>query len=219
MNAMMQMDWHEAIKIFDLLYEQDYWSRGVIRYLHGVCLAMLKLDTDAILHFAQVPDLLILINKSTFYKDEHRTITTTTRKLPTHLKEIEKYILHRCQFLESNGYQDIRLSLGAIEFICLNDGIRFLDSTLLEHYLALIDDTLQHMIEMEQMEYTIRENEVDPDTPLPCYINQRAVLLWMKSCIFNTIGQHDDAVVHLNWIADHAHDIDVDRWVIPYAYW
>ncbi|CAO3643823.1 unnamed protein product [Cunninghamella echinulata] len=217
MNAMMQMDWHEAMKIFELLYEQEYWSRGVLRYLHGACCAMLKLDTDAILHFAQVPNLIT--QTSTFYKDEYKTVHTTIKAIPTNMKDIEKYVLEKVQFFESNGYQDCSLSLCALEFVCLTNGIRLLDTAILEHYLTLIDGTLQHIIDMEQTEYTIRENEVDPDTPLPCYVNQRSILLWMKSCIFNTIGQYDDAVVHLNWIADHAQDIEMDRWVIPYTYW
>ncbi|KAI8086338.1 uncharacterized protein BX664DRAFT_282174 [Halteromyces radiatus] len=201
-NSMMQMDWEEAIKVFELLYEHDYWSNGVFRYLHGTCLAMLGLDTEAILLFAQVPELIL-----------HGDTASNN------LQDLEKYILQKVRFFESTGYQDCRLSLCALEYVCLMNGICFLDSTTLEHYLVLIDDTLQHIVEMEQLEFAIREREMDPDTPLPCYVNQRAVLLWMKACIYNKEERYDDAIPHLNWIVDHKDDIDMDQWVIPFTFW
>ncbi|KAI8338497.1 hypothetical protein BC941DRAFT_451679 [Chlamydoabsidia padenii] len=202
-NAMMQMEWEEAIKVFDLLCEQGYWSRAVFKYLHGACLAMLGLETDAILQFAQVPQLL--------------SNTTVTNKKD--LVDLERYVGQKVRFFENAGYQDCKLSLCALEYVCLMDGVCYMDAGTLENYLGLIEKTLQHIVDLEQLEYRIREKEMDPNTPVPGYIDQRAVLLWMRACIFNATGRHEDAIPHLNWIVDNKNDIKADQWVIPFTFW
>lgn len=204
-NAMMQLDWEEAIKVFDILYEQGYWSRGVYRYLHGICLAMLGLETEAILDFAKVHEL---IRDSSLTSSSNRDLVV-----------LERYVLQKVRFFESAGYQDCKLTLGALEYVCLMDGVCYMAADALETYLAMIEETLEQVVEMERLEYTIRENEMDPDTPVPGYVNQRAVLLWMRACIFNVMGRFEDAIPHLNWVVDNIDDIVVDQWVIPFTFW
>ncbi|CAO3597426.1 unnamed protein product [Absidia cylindrospora] len=216
-NSMMQTDWEEAIKVFDLLYDQGFWSRGVFRYLHGACLAMLGLHTDAILQFAQVPELIT--NNSSTMSTGSSNKYMNDRKTLRRMEDMERYVLQKVNFFESMGYQDCKLSLCALEYVCLMDGICYMDMETLDTYLIMIEETLQRIVEMEELEYAIREKEMDPETPLHGYVEQRAVLLWIRACIFNTVGRYEDAIPHLNWIVDHQDDIEMDQWVIPFTLW
>jgi tetratricopeptide (TPR) repeat protein len=198
-NHMMQHQWEEAGTLFNNLYKDRYWSPAILRYLNGACLEMAGQHTEAILAYAQVPELV-----------GSKTHSTAL---------IEKYIVRKVTSFQESGYQDMSMSLGAFEFIYLFVGFDFMDLGLLEKSINTIDGALGVISEAEQSEFTIRTRELLPDTPPPQYFNQRGVLLLMKAALLNAIGQYKDAIIHLNWIIDQKESITTESWLVPFAYW
>lgn len=198
-NHMMQHQWEEAGTLFNNLYKDRYWSPAILRYLNGACLEMAGQHTEAILAYAQVPELV-----------GSKTHSTAL---------IEKYIVRKVTSFQESGYQDMSMSLGAFEFIYLFVGFDFMDLGLLEKSINTIDSALGVIAEAEQSEFTIRTRELLPDTPPPQYSNQRGVLLLMKAALLNAIGQYKDAIIHLNWIIDQKESITTESWLVPFAYW
>ncbi|KAG2235250.1 hypothetical protein INT48_004717, partial [Thamnidium elegans] len=202
-NYMMQNNWKEAISIFELLYKERYWSQAIFRYLSGACLDMMGQRTEAILSFAEVPYLL---------QQSSSNVNAST-------SSIEQYVLRKVKLFQSSGYQDMDMTMCALEYLYLFNAYEFMDMIQLEQNLALTDYSLTRILESEKLEYGIRTRELLPETPPPQYDNQRATLLLIKSSILFAMGKYQESIIHLNWIIDRKDKITVDKWVIPYAYW
>lgn len=198
-NHMMQHTWDEAARIFDMLYKEKYWSPAIFRYLHGACLDMLGQRTDAILAFAEVPKLT-------------GSKTTSTAMM-------EQYVVRKVKALEATGYQDMDMSLCALEYLFVFNAFDFMDEALLDQSLVTVDAALDRIMQAEHMEYGIRTRELLPETPPPQYHDQRATLLLIKASLLNAMNRHQDSIIHLNWIIDHKEKITVDKWVVPFAFW
>ncbi|KAI8066622.1 hypothetical protein BC940DRAFT_354960 [Gongronella butleri] len=197
LNAMIQMQWDDAMQHLSVLIQQGYWSPVILQYLHGACLAMRGQHTDAILAYAQPLAGSI---------DQQRV-------------DLEKYVEQKVLFFEQAGYQDCGLTLSALEYVALMDGLAWMSTPQLEHSHMLVDQALQQIMDMQQLEYMIRKREIDPETPLSTFVDQRAALLWLKAVLLNVAGRHEEAIPHVNWVVDHADEIEVDRWLIPFTYW
>ncbi|KAI9482919.1 MAG: hypothetical protein EXX96DRAFT_518850 [Benjaminiella poitrasii] len=202
-NHMMKGNWEEAAKIFNTLCEEGYWSPVVMKYLTGACLDMMGQTTDAILAFAEIP---ILYNKK-------------INKNKTHASDLEHYITRKVEFFQTSGYQDMDMTMCALEYLYLFNAYEFMNSVQLEQNLGLVDYVLSKILETEKLEYSIRARELMPETPPPEYHEQRGVLLLIKSAILNAMGRFQESVVHLNWIIDHKEKISEDKWIIPYTFW
>ncbi|KAF1804533.1 hypothetical protein V8B55DRAFT_1499570 [Mucor lusitanicus] len=198
-NYMMEHNWEEAAKVFDMLYKERYWSPAIFRYLTGACLDMMGQRTEAILAFAEVPEL---VGSKT-----HSTALT------------EKYVLRKVTAFQECGYQDMDMALCALEYLCLFTGFDFMNTELLEGSLDTVDHALDAIMEAEKTEFGIRTRELLPETPAPKYFDQRGALLLIKASLFNAMGRFKEAIIHLNWIIDHKEQIEVDKWIVPFAYW
>ncbi|KAI8380334.1 hypothetical protein BD560DRAFT_324222 [Blakeslea trispora] len=198
-NHMMEHQWQEAAQLFDTLYKERYWSPAIFRYLTGACLDMMGQRTEAILAFAEVP----------------QWITKKTQNASL----VERYVLRKVTAFQECGYQDMDMSLCAMEYLYLFTGFDFMSQEYLEKSLVVVDTALAQIVEAEKIEFSIRTRELVPGTPAPSYFDQRGALLLIKSSLYNVLGRYKESVIHLNWIMDHQADIVADRWVIPYAYW
>ncbi|GAA5804188.1 hypothetical protein HPULCUR_009675 [Helicostylum pulchrum] len=198
-NHMMEHNWEEAAKIFDQLYKERYWSPAIFRYLTGACLDMMGSRTEAILAYAEVPQLM-----------GSKTHSTSL---------MEKYVLRKVTAFQDCGYQDMDMCLCALEYLCLFSGFDFMSTELLEESLARVDGALNRIMEAEKTEFGIRTRELLPETPPPKYFDQRGALLLVKSSVFNALGRFKESIIHLNWIIDHKDQIEVDKWIVPFAFW
>lgn len=198
-NHMMEHNWEEAAKVFDQLCTERYWSPAIFRYLTGACLDMMGQRTEAILAYAEVPQLA-----------GSKTHSTTL---------MEKYVLRKVTAFQDCGYQDMDMTLCALEYLCLFTGFDFMSVDLLEESLHVVDHALNQILEAEKTEFGIRTRELLPETPAPKYFDQRGALLLIKSALFNAMGRFKESIIHLNWIIDHKDEIDVDKWIVPFAYW
>ncbi|GAA5812064.1 hypothetical protein MFLAVUS_005513 [Mucor flavus] len=198
-NHMMEHNWEDAAKIFDQLYKEKYWSPAIFRYLTGACLDMMGSRTEAILAYAEVPQLI-----------GSKTHSTSL---------MEKYVLRKVTAFQDCGYQDMDMCLCALEYLCLFSGFDFMSTELLEESLARVDGALDRIMEAEKTEFGIRTRELLPETPPPKYFDQRGALLLIKSSVFNALGRFKESIIHLNWIIDHKDQIEVDKWIVPFAFW
>ncbi|KAI8641361.1 hypothetical protein BD408DRAFT_483552 [Parasitella parasitica] len=201
-NHMMKNNWQEAATVFQALYKERYWSQPIFKYLTGSCLDMMGRRTEAILAFAEIPQLVKANNN---------------KNSNTH--GIEQYILRKIKLFQSSGYQDMDMTMCALEYMYLYNAYEFMEIAQLEQNLALTDYALNKILEAEKLEYGIRTTELLPETPPPAYYDQRAALLLIKASIFNAMGRHHESVIHLNWIIDHKEKIITDKWIVPFAYW
>ncbi|CEP11216.1 hypothetical protein [Parasitella parasitica] len=206
-NHMMNNNWQEAAAIFQGLFKEKYWSQPIFKYLTGACLDMMGQRTEAILAFAEIP-LLMKSNKSS---------SSSNKNSNTH--GIEQYILRKIELFQSSGYQDMSMTLCALEYMYLFNAYEFMQVDQLEQNLALTDYALSKILEAEKLEYGIRTTELLPETPPPAYYDQRAALLLIKASIFNAMGRYHESVIHLNWIMDHKEKITTDNWIVPFAFW
>ncbi|CAO3632473.1 unnamed protein product [Cunninghamella echinulata] len=198
-NHMMRHEWEEASKIFEMLYKEKYWSPAIFRYLQGACLDMLGQRTEAILAYAEVPNLVGSKSSSTAM--------------------MENYVVRKVKTLQESGYQDMDMTVCALEYLCLYNAFDFMDPENLQKSLDAVDHAQQSIVEAEKIEFGIRTKELLPQTPVPQYYNQRGAILLIKSSIQNAMGRYRDSIIHLNWIIDHKDNIKVDRWIVPFAYW
>lgn len=202
LNHMMNNEWKEANDIFNMLYKDRYWSQAIFRYLSGTCLEMMGERTQAILAFAEVPALI----KQQQCKN---TSASTT----------EHYILNKIKLMQSSGYQDMDLTLCALEYLYLMNAIEFMGAQQLELNLELVDYALSRVLETEKLEHSIRMKELLPETPPSQYEDQRGLLLLLKISLLNAMGRFQESVIHLNWIIDHKSKIVADKWIIPHVFW
>ncbi|KAI7891290.1 uncharacterized protein EV154DRAFT_551637 [Mucor mucedo] len=198
-NHMMEHNWEEAAKVFDQLYKEKYWSPAIFRYLTGACLDMMGSRTEAILAYAEVPQLV-----------GSKTHSTSL---------MEKYVLRKVTAFQDCGYQDMEMCLCALEYLCLFSGFDFMSTELLEESLERVDQAMVQIMEAEKTEFGIRTRELLPETPPPKYFDQRGALLLIKSALFNAMGRFKESIIHLNWIIDHKEQIEVDKWIVPFAFW
>lgn len=201
-NHMMKNNWREAATIFQTLFNERYWSQPIFKYLTGACLDMMGQRTEAILAFAEIPQLM----KSSSNKNSSTYC-------------IEQYILRKIKLFQSSGYQDMDMTMCALEYMYLFNAYEFMEMEQLEQNLALTDYALSRILEAERLEYGIRTTELLPETPPPEYHDQRGALLLIKASILNAMGRYQESVIHLNWIIDHKGKITADKWVVPFAYW
>ncbi|OBZ90684.1 Tetratricopeptide repeat protein 39C [Choanephora cucurbitarum] len=203
-NQMMQNNWKEAVGLFHGLFQEGYGSPAVLCYLTGACLDMLGQRTEAILTFAQIPALVRPSARS-----YHQKSTSG----------MESYVMRKVVFFQQSGYQDMDMTMCALECLYLINAYQLMDMVQLEQNLSLTDYSLSKILEAEKLEYSIRAKELLPETPPPQYDNQRSVLLLIKAAILNAMGRAQEAIVHLNWIIDHKATIKIDSWALPFAYW
>jgi hypothetical protein len=202
-NYMMQNNWQDAAAIFDLLFKEKYWSQVIFKYLTGACLDMLGHRTNAILAFAEIPYLV---------KQSKNTNNIN-------ISGIEQYILRKVKLFQSSGYQDMDMTMCALEYLYLFNAFEFMNAIQLEQNLALTDYALSRILDAEKLEYSIRTRELLPETPPPQYDDQRGALLLIKASILNAMGRYQESIIHLNWIMDRKDKMKADKWIIPYTFW
>ncbi|KAG0173841.1 Tetratricopeptide repeat protein 39C [Apophysomyces sp. BC1034] len=195
-NSAMGLDWASAaVRILEL--QNKHKSPAFLKYFYGACMEMLGNRTEAILAFAEAPQLMDKKKKS----------------------QLEQFVLHRVEFFEQSGYQDMDFSLPALEILFMWNTFPNMATQALESCLEQVDSTLERIYDREKQEYEIRMFELAPSTPPPDYYDQRGSLLLIKSSILNALGKSREAIVHLNWIIDHKDHIKQSKWIVPFAYW
>ncbi|KAI7871637.1 hypothetical protein BDF14DRAFT_1763109 [Spinellus fusiger] len=199
LNMALEMKWEEALKYFQQLSQDEYWSPVFLKYFVGACYEMLGERTEAILAFAQVQQL--------------------AKQHPNQKTYLDAYILKKLEFFQKSGYQDMDFSLPGLELFLTMNAFEYMEKEHLETALEKVNTTLEKIYEREKIEYTIRLRELVPTATPPDYYDQRSTLLLIKSSILNTLKRHTECISHLNWIIDHKEYIKHETWVLPFAYW
>lgn len=198
-NLAMDLAWSEAASTLSNLVPL-HARPAFVRYFYGACKAMMMGGEDhiseAILAFAEAPKLV-----------EHNG------------GQIEQFVCHRVAFFEQSGYQDLELSLPALEILLLWNLFACMADEKLEKCFELVDETLNKIYQRERQEYEIRNVEIAPSIPLPDYYDHRAALLLIKVSILNALGRGREAIPHINWVLDNRARIIHCKWVVPFMYW
>ncbi|KAI9253060.1 hypothetical protein EDC94DRAFT_620056 [Helicostylum pulchrum] len=197
-NLALQLDWEGAASYFDQLSREKYWSPAFSKYFVGACYEMLGQRTEAILCFAEVPEL---------------------SKEDTRKTYIDAYVLKKVEFFQKSGYQDMDFSLPGLEIMLVLNAFEYMEKESLEKCLEMVQHTLEIIYDREKIEYNIRLRELVPSTTPPDYYDQRSVLLLTKASILNSLGRFEETIAHLNWVLDHKHCVKEETWVIPFTYW
>ncbi|KAI8056420.1 hypothetical protein BDF21DRAFT_441012 [Thamnidium elegans] len=197
-NLALQLDWEGAASYFDQLSREKYWSPAFSKYFVGACYEMLGQRTEAILCFAEVPELAKEDTRKTY---------------------IDAYVLKKVEFFQKSGYQDMDFSLPGLEIMLVLNAFEYMEKESLEKCLDMVQHTLEIIYDREKIEYNIRLRELVPSTTPPDYYDQRSVLLLTKASILNSLGRFEETISHLNWILDHKHCVKEETWVIPFTYW
>lgn len=197
-NLALQLDFQGAASYFDQLSREKYWSPAFSKYFVGACHEMMGQRTEAILSFAEVPELA---------KEESRKTY------------IDAYVLKKVAFFQKSGYQDMDFSLPGLEILLVLNAFEYMEKESLEKCLEMVQRTLEVIYEREKLEYNIRLRELVPMTNPPDYYDQRAVLLLTKASILNSLGRFEETIAHLNWVLDHKDCIKEETWVVPFTYW
>lgn len=197
-NLALQLNWEGAAGYFEQLSQEKYWSPAFSKYFVGACNEMMGLRTEAILCFAEVPNLAKQGERKTY---------------------IDAYVQKKVEFFQKSGYQDMDFSLPGLEILLVLNAFEDMEHDALEKCLDLVQHTLEMVYEREKIEYTIRLRELVPVTNPPDYYDQRAVLLLTKASILNSLERYDETIAHLNWILDHREHIKEETWVLPFTYW
>ncbi|KAG1144037.1 hypothetical protein G6F36_015335 [Rhizopus arrhizus] len=143
LNHMMDHRWQEALGLLERLDHHRYASQAVHRYLAAACLDMMGQRTEAILRLAEVPALI-----------RHETAA-------------ERYVRAQVQRLQSSGYQDMDMTLCALEYLYFLNASEATPLASLEHSLERVDSALDRLVEIERVEYGLRACELVPETA-PC---------------------------------------------------
>lgn len=199
-NHMMTGNWQHAASTFDYLCEQQYWSAAFCRYAQGACYEMMGERTEAILIFAEVPNLVV-------------------KKLGGRLSDIDNFVLRKVTMFQKSGYQNLDFYAPVLEYMCIWNLFPFVSRDLLKAALDKVQFSLKAIATVEQLEQEQRMMELAPDTPLPDYFDERASLLVIKSSILNVLGLPDETTLDINWVIDHKESILQDTWTVPYALW
>lgn len=193
-NSAMQLDWKGAADRLEKLV-MNHSKPALIKYFYGACMEMLGNRSDAILAFAEAPKLV------------------RNGDL-----QVEQFVCERVEFFEQSGYQDLDLSLPALEILLLWNLLASMTDECLMTILDLVDATLDKIYQHEKQEYEIRTIQIAPDIPPPDYYDQRATLLLVKASILNALGRSQESIIHLNWILDNRSRIRT-KWIVPFTYW
>lgn len=199
-NHMITGNWSHAATTFDYLCEQQYWSAAFCKYAQGACYEMMGERTEAVLIFAEVPDLVV-------------------KKLGGRLSDIDSYVLRKVNMFQKSGYQNLNFFAPILEYMCIWNLFPFVAPNLLKIALKRVELGLTSIQQCEQMEQEQRMLEIAPDAPLPDYYDERASLLVIKSSILNVLGIPDETTLDVNWVLDHKEFITQDTWTVPYALW
>jgi hypothetical protein len=165
----------------------------------GACREMMGQRTEAILAFAEIPELAKQQQKQTTY--------------------IDAYVQKKVEFFQKSGYQDMDFNLPGLELLLVLNAFEYMEPSALEQCLDLVQRTLELIYEREKIEYNIRLRELVPVNTPPDYYDQRAILLLIKSSVLNSLGRYNETIAHLNWILDHKHCIKSENWITPFTYW
>ncbi|KAI8071627.1 hypothetical protein BC940DRAFT_293319 [Gongronella butleri] len=202
LNDCIQLNWESGIATFLKLEHQGYWSPAFSKYMVGACYEMLGRRTEAILAFAEVPQLIqrsVMIKQQLFY--------------------VDAYVQRKVAQYQQDGYQHLDLYLPALEILLVWNALVLMENDALTSCLALVQHALDMIYEREKLEYGLRMKELIPTSAPPNYTDHRAVLLLLKASLLNSLGKPDQSVTHLNWILDHKHLLKQDLWVVPFTYW
>ncbi|CEP11632.1 hypothetical protein [Parasitella parasitica] len=199
-NHILTGNWSHAAATFEYLYEQQYWSAAFCRYAQGACYEMMGSRTEAILLFAEVPQLVI-------------------KKLGGRLSDIDSYVLRKVTMFQKSGYQNLDFYAPILEFMCIWNLFPYISPELLTQALNRIQRGLAAIQECENREQEQRMMELAPNDPMPDYFDERASLLVAKASILNVLGRSEDTTLDINWILDHKECISQDSWTVPYALW
>ncbi|KAI9004849.1 hypothetical protein CLU79DRAFT_852429 [Phycomyces nitens] len=200
LNHLITGNWDQAATAFSYLSKHHYWSPAFCKYAEGACLEMKGQRTEAILVFAQVEALV-------------------EKKKGSRLEYMDAYTLRKIETLQESGYQDMDMYCPILEFMLIWNLFYFMDHGLLKDCIARVDDALDFIQSKEEQAYQERMVELAPDTDLPDYFDERAILLLVKASIQNVIGIPSENAGHLNWIIDHRESFESESWVVPYAFW
>ncbi|KAI8638511.1 hypothetical protein BD408DRAFT_18127 [Parasitella parasitica] len=199
-NHMLTGNWSHAAATFEYLYKQQYWSAAFCRYAQGACHEMMSERTEAILIFAEVPQLVV-------------------KKLGGRLSDIDSYVLRKIIMFQKSGYQNLDFYAPILEFMCIWNLFPYASPELLTQALDRVQLGLTAIQRCENREQEQRMKELAPDAPVPDYFDERASLLVVKASILNVLGRPADTTLDINWILDHKECISQDNWTIPYALW
>ncbi|KAL0077785.1 hypothetical protein F4703DRAFT_1881254 [Phycomyces blakesleeanus] len=201
LNHLITGNWDHAATAFGYLSKHHYWSAAFCKYAEGACLEMNGKRTEAILTFA---DVEALVDK---------------KKGSSRMEYMDAYTLRKIATLQESGYQDMGMYCPILEFMFIWNLFHFMDHNLLKECISRVDDALEFIQLKEEQAYQERMIELAPDTDLPDYFDERAILLLIKASIKNVLGQTSDIAGHLNWIIDHRESFGSESWVVPYAFW
>ncbi len=132
-NHMITGNWNHAAATFDYLCEQQYWSAAFCRYAQGACYEMMGERTEAVLIFAEVPDLVV-------------------KKLGGRLSDIDSYVLRKVTMFQKSGYQNLDFFAPILEYMCIWNLFPFVSHKLLKIALKRVQLGLTNIQKCEQLE-------------------------------------------------------------------
>ncbi|KAI9323891.1 hypothetical protein BX666DRAFT_1891437 [Dichotomocladium elegans] len=195
LNLAMELKWTEAADAFAT--QVPVRSRPAFcKFFHGACLEMAGNRSEAIIAFAEAGKM---VSKGA--------------------SQIDHFVAESVKFYEQSGYQNLDLSLPALEIFLLWNLLPCMLDSALEKCLRMVDESLAKIYERERQEYQIRNVEIAPESSPPHYYNERATLLLIKCSILNALTRSNEAIPHLNWILDNKDKITYAKWVVPFTYW
>ncbi|KAI7874994.1 hypothetical protein K492DRAFT_221716 [Lichtheimia hyalospora FSU 10163] len=196
-NHAMQLNWKAAAEHLDQL-TSSHSRPSFVKFFYAACMEMAGDRSAAVLAFAEASQL------------------AKKNKNPTQLDQL---VMERVSFYENSGYQDLDLSLPALEVLLLWNSLACMSHECLFECMEKVDETLSLIYERERQEYQIRTTEIAPNVDPPDYYCERATLLLIKISILNAMGKSQEAIVHLNWIIDNRSRIVGAKWIVPFTYW
>ncbi|CDH60135.1 tetratricopeptide repeat protein 39c [Lichtheimia corymbifera JMRC:FSU:9682] len=196
-NHAMQLNWKAAAEHLDQL-TSSHSRPSFVKFFYAACMEMAGDRSEAVLAFAEAAQL------------------AKKNKNPTQLDQL---VIERVSFYENSGYQDLDLSLPALEVLLLWNSLACMSHECLSECMEKVDEALSLIYERERQEYQIRTTEIAPNVDPPDYYCERGTLLLIKISILNAMGRSHDAIVHLNWIIDNRSRIVGAKWIVPFTYW
>lgn len=91
-NYLMTTDWKKAAEAFSELQNEKYWSEAFCKFAYGACLEALGERTDAILAFAEVPQLV-------------------PAKKRSKMSGLDAYAIRKVETFQASGYQDMDFTM------------------------------------------------------------------------------------------------------------
>ncbi|KAI8099731.1 uncharacterized protein BX664DRAFT_321998 [Halteromyces radiatus] len=222
-NDALQLNWEDSLATFTDLGQQGYWSPAFSKYMVGACYEMLGRRTEAILAFAEVPQLIqrtmAEAGVSTYSQNDNIIDNGNSSKSTRGILYVDTFIQKRVKRYQQGGYQHMDLHLPALEMLLMWNVYEWMEKDALTHCLTLVHHALSLVYERERVEYGIRQKKLVPSTAPPNYYDKRAGLLLIKATVLNGLRQSQEAVAHLNWILDHKRHFKYDSWIVPFTYW